>query len=91
MDAQKISEAASTIKKVDHALAWLDTMSPEYHDNISVITTGNPTYWSGHGEVLVYLREAMEIYRDEMLKYARERAEADKRKAQDAIREQAGL
>lgn len=92
MDAQKIAEAASTIKKVENAETWFrmindNCSNPVDPEKAVVIDTyGNCKSWIGHGEVTPYLRKAMNVYRDEILKYARELAQADKREAENTIR-----
>ncbi len=92
MDAQKISEAASTIKKVDLAEKWFARVSDDAKDSAGIVTetVGNCTAFEGHGEGKFYLRRAMEIFRAEMISYAKELAAADKRTAQGIIREEAG-
>jgi hypothetical protein len=89
MDAQKISEAASTIKKVERANRWFRDITKHSAEKIDISTSGNITMWDGHGEALHYIRIAMNTHRQEIINLAIRLAEMDKQAAQEVIRTEA--
>ncbi len=89
MDAQKISEAAGTIKKVEKAENWFRRILNEDEDRrrgVVAETVGNATHFEGHGEAKYYLRLAMDQYRESIIETAAEMAHGDKVAAQNTIR-----
>lgn len=93
MDAQKISEAASTLKKVENAEKWFHRIMSENEDRrrgVIADTVGNATHFDGHGEAKHYLRLAMDQYRETIIETACDLAAQDKIDAQQVIREEAG-
>ncbi len=94
MDAQKISEAAGTIKKVERAEIWFRRIMSEDEDRrrgVVADTVGNATHFEGHGEAKHYLRLAMDQYRETIIETAAELAHGDKVEAQNAIRVEVDL
>lgn len=96
MDIQKISEAAGTIKKVDHAETWFRMINGacshpiDPKDCVVLDTVGRCTQWTGHSEASPYLRQAMDVYRQELINYAFELSQSDKRTAEKTIRDEVG-
>jgi len=89
MDAQKISEAASTMKKAEYALGWFQ----RERDALSAIrldTKGQITSAPGHGEAKGYLQEAMRKMGPDILTLAKSLAEIDIANSKATIRQEAG-
>lgn len=92
MDAQKISEAAATIKKVEHATSWFNEINRGSKNlpttDVVIETVGNITHLPGHGEAKHYLRQAFNHHRDQILDLAKRLASQDRVVAEQDIRDE---
>lgn len=86
MDAQKISQAASDIKKADHALGWLKQRDAK--NALRIDTKGSMTAAPGHGEAKDFLHQALEQKRNELFELAISIATKQKEFSQDVIRQE---
>lgn len=90
MDANRISEAASVIKKAEHALEWLKSYGHQISGS-TFDTNGCATAVTGHGEAKTYLTSVLRESLSDIVEGAKMRCEIDIATAREVIRQEAAL